>query len=234
MNELPLLEPMLERYKHACELKQTVNPEAMIAAMTTWLSGITTDPFTVRIAVSLQDFFKAAADSWDDNTDDARYCADIEVATRFLRRTQAAQQAQAIWVACSDWLEGDWPRGIWDGAWWCITTIGSIETGDAALYRQWEPLLAAFEAGLWLFCITSQPELVLAPIPSSISLDAEGRLHRDDGPAFVWLDWLEYHWHGVEVPAQVILRPETITQDQIASEPNAKIRQVLSERYRAG
>ena len=230
---LPSLDEVLVRYKNACELRSPTDPDRMIASMTQWLRGFIDVPFTVRIAPDGQDFFKAELDSWDEADDAPRYGGDLEVVTRPLRRTSAAMEAQKIRDGCAEWLSGDWPRAIWDAAWWCITAIGTIETGDVELYRKWESLLAAFEAGVWLFCITSTNELVLAPIPSKVLLDAESRLHCETGPAFVWLDYQEFHWHGVGIPASIILHPETITMEQIDNEQNPGLRQFMLQRYQA-
>jgi hypothetical protein len=68
--------------------------------------------------------------------------------------------------------------------------------------------------------------------PTTIALDDAGRLHRDDGPALqypggttLWLD------HGVEVPADVITDPGSITIDRIDAEASAEVRRVMTERF---
>ncbi len=48
------------------------------------------------------------------------------------------------------------------------------------------PIFEAFEAGAWLFWVLPD-EIVIAEIPEAAAVDDERRLHRDDGPAFVWL-----------------------------------------------
>ena len=40
-----------------------------------------------------------------------------------------------------------------------------------------------------------------------------------------------YFWHGVLVPAFVVVRPDWITLDHIKSECNAEVRRVMIERY---
>jgi len=92
-------------------------------------------------------------------------------------------------------------------------------------------LLAAFEAGLWLFCITKQLEVVLAPIPSRVVVDHQRRLHCKDGTAFVWLDYQEYYWHGETMPADLVLHPERITLDHISQEHNPELAQLMRELY---
>jgi hypothetical protein len=62
--------------------------------------------------------------------------------------------------------------------------------------------------------------------------DARGRLHSADAAAVKYPDgWSVYAWHGVRVAEAVILRPETMTVDQIQEEPNAEVRRVKLERF---
>jgi hypothetical protein len=57
------------------------------------------------------------------------------------------------------------------------------------------------------------------------------RLHHETDAAALWPDgWGIYAWHGVRVPAQVILAPETLTVAQIQAEENAEVRRVMIER----
>jgi len=43
--------------------------------------------------------------------------------------------------------------------------------------------------------------------------------------------WGWYAWHGLRVPEQVILAPDTLTVEQINSEANVEIRRVMIERF---
>lgn len=71
----------------------------------------------------------------------------------------------------------------------------------------------------------------------------EGRLHRDDGPAYITptrVKWyrngrdhgidvdiwgsMSYWYEGVWVPRRFIMEPETITVDEVLSDPNAEVR----------
>jgi hypothetical protein len=61
--------------------------------------------------------------------------------------------------------------------------------------------------------------------------DREGRLHCEDGLACGYPDgWGVYAWHGVQVPAGIILNPELITADRIEKEENAEVRRIMIER----
>ena len=58
------------------------------------------------------------------------------------------------------------------------------------------------------------------------------RLHNDSGPAISWRDgWALYFVHGIRVTEQIVMRPETITVQQILKESNAEVRRIMCERY---
>ena len=64
--------------------------------------------------------------------------------------------------------------------------------------------------------------------------DADGKLHRDDGPACVYLDgWGTYCWHGVDVGKQAILQPETITNETIEAVLTAAKKKAAQKRTTA-
>lgn len=56
-------------------------------------------------------------------------------------------------------------------------------------------------------------------------------LHRDDGPALVSDCKDLWFLNGVLLNEQIVMRPETLTIEQINSEPNAEVRRVMVERY---
>jgi hypothetical protein len=58
------------------------------------------------------------------------------------------------------------------------------------------------------------------------------RLHCADGPAVHWPNGAAYYfWRGVQVPADIVLRPDRITVPRIDGEVNVEIRRILIERY---
>ena len=68
--------------------------------------------------------------------------------------------------------------------------------------------------------------------PVQIYRDDRGRLHAADTMAIAYPDtWGVYAWHGVRVPDQVILKPDTLTAEQILVEANAEVRRVMIERH---
>lgn len=73
---------------------------------------------------------------------------------------------------------------------------------------------------------------ILAPRPEVCRVDSECRLHCDSGPALEWQDGCKlFLYHGVRVPAYVIMSPGMITAHKIAEESNVEIRRVLLEMF---
>lgn len=233
MNRLPTLEAMLDRYRLACNLRQTVDPTQMTTALTTWLHHMTGAVFTARLASSLGELFAVGEEAGADDSLNLRYHDDLEAGSRAYGRTPSAQKARGIWETCAEWLKGEWPLGTWEIAVWCLRAFGAYDTGDAAFFQHWEPLLRAFEAGALLFSISPTYEALIVPIPTTLRTDEQGRLHCADGPSYVLLDYHEYYWHGVHVPPYVITHPETITQAHIERETYPPLQQVLTERFYA-
>lgn len=67
--------------------------------------------------------------------------------------------------------------------------------------------------------------------PIRLERDEQGRLHCANGPCWQYRDgWDFYAWHGVRVPAEVILQPEQLTKDDWLKETNVEVRRVIQER----
>jgi hypothetical protein len=82
-------------------------------------------------------------------------------------------------------------------------------------------------SGYWL----GPAEAILVRRPAVLARDAEGRLHSATGPCVAYPDgWSCYAWHGVQVSAQVILAPETLTRTDFLGAPNLEVRRVIQER----
>ena len=127
---------------------------------------------------------------------------------------------------------------------WCIQARGwdLSDKAPALLEARWlrksfamawaRPLFEAFAAGCWLIYWTEDTLYWCAkPV---VHRDRAGWLH-DDRHAAVENEVEElYFWHGVRVPAFVVLRPDRITVGHIDREANAEVRRVMVERYRHG
>lgn len=77
--------------------------------------------------------------------------------------------------------------------------------------------------------------VMLCERPKTLVRDEAGRLHCENAPAVSWEDgWGVYAWHGVQVPADIILEPSGITTERIEAEENAERRRVMLERFGFG
>jgi len=67
--------------------------------------------------------------------------------------------------------------------------------------------------------------------PEFIRRDERGRLHSDRSMSIRFRDgWGLWHWHGVEVTEQIVLKPYELNSKQALAEQNAEVRRVMIER----
>lgn len=70
--------------------------------------------------------------------------------------------------------------------------------------------------------------------PLQLHRDERRRVHSAVGPAIAYSDGFEvYAWHGVRVPADVIMQPGALTTRRIDDEQNAEVKRVMIERFGA-
>ena len=94
-------------------------------------------------------------------------------------------------------------------------------------------MLPAFRAGLGLVLFLKEA-VVLMPMPK-YSVDEEGRTHNEQIPAIEWQSGeKEYFWHGVRVPKEVILSPETLDPKKVLLEEDVAVRRIMIDRYGQG
>jgi hypothetical protein len=114
------------------------------------------------------------------------------------------------------------------------TYIGAVQLKSPAAVQSWsKPLFEAFLAGGWMLHWTEDTLYWVAkPEVHRESIAGGGRrLHNSQGPALRSDVENLYFWHGVMVPAFVVMKPEWITLKHIAEEENAEVRRVFIERY---
>ncbi len=119
----------------------------------------------------------------------------------------------------------------WSAAWSAadVNALGAFNhPTQAKLAAIWLPMVDAFNAGLWLYWIT--PTTVICVEQPSLHI-SNNRLHREDGPAVEWPTEHYWFWKGVQVPQNVIEKPDQITSESITKETNAEVRRVMIERY---
>lgn len=146
--------------------------------------------------------------------------------------TAAAVAARDAWTVRDAWaVRPAWDAvaawDAWDVSWHAIIVIGAASLDDRDTYRTWLPLFEAYEAGLWLFYIT-ETELIYLTLPE-VHRDDENRLHREDGPAFVYGDIADYYVHGVRVTQRIV--DGAYHAEDIDAETNAEVRRVMLDRY---
>ena len=96
--------------------------------------------------------------------------------------------------------------------------------------RKLEPIMELAKVGGWW--IPYKNVCILQHRHTILHRDEQDRLHNPSGQAVGYRDgWGVFAWHGVRVPEQVIMAPETLEVKQIENEANAEIRRVMIERY---
>jgi hypothetical protein len=127
---------------------------------------------------------------------------------------------------------------------------GQLEAGWVAFYKYCQEIGVEYDktsteglelwseqaesCGMWFafdeICVISErPDVMnVEPISSSIRTY---QLHSDAGPAMRFRDGFSlYYHHGVRVNQQIVEQPETLTAEQILTEPNAEVRRVMIEK----
>ena len=95
--------------------------------------------------------------------------------------------------------------------------------------------MEAFIAGCWLLYWTDDTLYWIAKPTVHRDQSSEVRRLHNDKYAAVESDIVNlYFWHGVLVPAFVVVRPDWITLKHIDAEENAEVRRVMIERYKDG
>jgi hypothetical protein len=126
------------------------------------------------------------------------------------------------WTGYAEWIE-------------FLRHVAEYERDKRVDYAKWQPYCdLVLHSGVRImhveFCIVSDR-------PESIKIETvngRARLHCADGPAKRYRDgWSIYAIHGVRVPAQVVMAPETLTVEQIKAEENAEVRRIMIDRFGA-
>jgi len=162
----------------------------------------------------------------------------------------------SVWDSVRDSVWNSVRNSVWDSVWDSVganvrdsvganvrdSCFGSHDAGWLSFYdfflselnlavcEKLKPLIGlADNCGWW---IPMQNVCILQHRHNILKLDDSGRLHCPDGYAAGYRDgWGVYAWHGVIVPEQVIMEPETLTVKQIETESNTEIRRVMTERF---
>ena len=120
----------------------------------------------------------------------------------------------------------------------------NLECGATEEELRWRDLYDAWKWGVGMFspsfAVSKNTDYGKSDIITGIVevqerpafyVDADKRLHREDGPAVRDSSARGYFWHGTEVNDRLIEHPEQITVDDIDNELNAEIHRCMTERY---
>ena len=166
---------------------------------------------------------------------DALAARDVMAArdARAARAARAAREANGdALLRFAQWCiqsESSWWWG-WELSWVACTHLGARQLKDEKVDAWALPAYDAFLAGVW-FVYWTETTLYWIAKPRVHKEENPRRLHCADGPALESDVENLYFWHGVLVPAFVVVNPEWITLDHIKNEDNAEVRRVMVERY---
>lgn len=112
------------------------------------------------------------------------------------------------------------------------THIGALALEKEAVDKWAKPVFEAFISGCWMLFWTDDTLFWIAKPTVHKEQIANGhRLHNETYAALESDIENLYFWHGVMVPAFVVVRPDWITIKHIETEQNAEVRRVMIERY---
>lgn len=101
------------------------------------------------------------------------------------------------------------------------------EESDVEKLKLWRKIADA--AGWWFPC---HNVCFISERPTICQLDEARELHNDEGPALMFGDgWAVWQIHGNAVTEQIVLRPETLTVDEIIREQNLDVQSIMLERF---
>jgi len=104
--------------------------------------------------------------------------------------------------------------------------IGVLERDD----DEFNAVKEFMRSGVWATILFENLAICIAR-PNLVAVDEQGNLHSDKGPAISFDDgYEEYAWHGTWVTQQIIIKPETLTKEQIISEKNSEVSRAIAER----
>ena len=175
---------------------------------------------------------------------DARAASDARGATAAIDATDARDAVAAR--TAMDARAGFTP--IWRFAAWCIQAygwwyyrfdlswiatmhLGAMQLNKPAVDAWAKPLFEAYIAGCWRLHFTDDTLYWIAkPAVHTETANGRRRLHHETHAALESDIEDLYFWHGVLVPAFVVVRPDWITVKHIETEENAEVRRVMIER----
>jgi hypothetical protein len=119
----------------------------------------------------------------------------------------------------------------WELSWISTTYFGARQLKKSAVEAWSEPLLHAYLNGCWILFWTEETLYWVAKPTVHVEKTSQSRrLHNETFAALESDVENLYFWHGVLVPAFVVVKPEWITMEHVRKEENAEVRRVMIER----
>ena len=119
----------------------------------------------------------------------------------------------------------------WEISWISTTAFGVAQNKNEVVSRWSNTLLDAFLSGCWLLFWTADVLYWVAkPTVHVDRSDGNRTLHNEHYAALESDVENLYFFHGVMVPAFVVVRPDWITIEHIRNEQNTEVRRVMVER----
>lgn len=186
------------------------------------------------------------ADEWIKEANGGSTLIDQRQAARAIDRIYALAELKApeiIFVAgpmdaiafCKEELNQDVQTFDWfgvgyDAGWMSFfdyfQRIGVLEHDD----EEFNALRDFMRSGVWA-SIMFEGLVICIARPNTVKTDERGNLHCANGPAILFDDgYGEYAWHGAWVTEQIIMKPETLTKEQIMAEKNSEVSRAIAER----
>jgi hypothetical protein len=82
------------------------------------------------------------------------------------------------------------------------------------------------------FILFNEQTVYVSRKPVEIHFNEDGQLHNDTGMSCSYADgWGIWTLNGVNVTEQIVMRPETLTLDDMRNEENLEVRRLMQERY---
>jgi hypothetical protein len=126
-----------------------------------------------------------------------------------------------------------WTEVYQGGAYWgsyvCYLTamrdIIGLQLPQFEKFTYWEE--AAIQG---TFRVMGDDFCIVSDFPEVLKVDDQNRPHCQDGPSHRWRDgWSLYHWHGVQVPEEWIMKPGHLTASMAITWENIEQRRAACE-----
>jgi hypothetical protein len=113
--------------------------------------------------------------------------------------------------------------------------MGVTHFSSLLLMQDWKTVDELNSLGVWGVTALKSGIVVAINKPTDIKFDDRARPHNPDGPSVTWgtpdfMEGFDWHLHGIRVPKDAILHPETIPI-LVLKEHNSEVRRVLAEHY---